>query len=338
MRSMRNRLILTFALALALGADAQAAPADQTATGSAGCRASGLAPGDYERTLTHGGWTRTYRLHVPPSYRAGMPAPLLLNLHGGGGNAAQQERMSGLSAKADSEGFILVTPDGIPSLVIRSMETWNAGNCCGRAKRVTADDVGFVRSIIDAVSAELCVDPRRVYATGLSNGGMMSYRLACELGDRIAAIAAVGGGMGDRDLDTTPASIAYPCKPPRPVAILHIHGLDDRCYYYDGGKHRTGLSGTTFIPIAETITGWVERNHCRNETAGTYERGGARCRTYQGCERGGDVTLCTIDGGGHMWPGREYPTWLRLACGGSATEDLIANDLIWDFFQAHPMR
>ncbi len=171
MRSMRNRLILTFALALALGADAQAAPADQTATGSAGCRASGLAPGDYERTLTHGGWTRTYRLHVPPSYRAGMPAPLLLNLHGGGGNAAQQERMSGLSAKADSEGFILVTPDGIPSLVIRSMETWNAGNCCGRAKRVTADDVGFVRSIIDAVSAELCVDPRRVYATGLSKAG-----------------------------------------------------------------------------------------------------------------------------------------------------------------------
>jgi len=332
---IRRRLVVLLALVMALIPNGAAAATDEAPTGSSGCRASGLAPGTYERTLAHGGWTRTYRLHVPPGYRAGAPMALVLSLHGGGGNARQHEQMTGLAGKADSAGFILVEPDGMPSLIIRSIKTWNAGNCCGRAKSVAADDVGFVRTVIDAVSSELCIDPRRVYATGLSNGAMISYRLACELSDRIAAIAPVGGAMGDRDLSTNQPTISYRCTPSRPVAILHIHGLDDHCYSYDGGN-RTDFGAVTFRPVSEAIASWVAFNHCRNETAGTYERGGARCRTYQGCE--GDVTLCTIDGGGHMWPGREYPVWLRAICGGNATQELIANDLIWDFFQAHPMK
>ncbi|MGH7863936.1 MAG: extracellular catalytic domain type 1 short-chain-length polyhydroxyalkanoate depolymerase [Candidatus Binataceae bacterium] len=333
----RRLLLVLLVFVVALLSNAAASATETAATGTSGCRASGLAPGTYERTLAHGGWTRSYRLHVPPGYHAGEPMALVLSFHGGGGNAEVHERMTGLVEKADSAGFILAGPDGIPSLIIRSIKTWNAGNCCGRAKSVAADDVGFVRSLIDAISAEVCIDPRRVYATGLSNGAMISYRLACELSDRIAAIAPVGGAMGDRDLSTNPPTIAYRCTPSRPVAILHIHGLDDHCYNYDGGN-RSDFGGVTFRPVSEAISSWVQLNHCRNETAGSYEHGAARCRTYQGCEGGGDVTLCTIDGGGHMWPGREYAAWLRLICGGNATQDLIANDLIWDFFVAHPTR
>jgi polyhydroxybutyrate depolymerase len=120
------------------------------------------------------------------------------------------------------------------------------------------------------------------------------------------------------------------------VPAFHIRGLDDRCYHYDGGRSRGVLNPTSFLPVSHALDTWIERNHCRNETVATYERGAARCRTYQGCTRGADVTLCTIDGGGHMWPGRDYPGWLRRACGGDATNDLIANDVIWDFFAARP--
>lgn len=304
---------------------------------SAGCSAGTIGAGDYDRTLSYGGRQRDYHLHVPPGYRRGIAAPMVLSFHGGGGNAAGQERLTAMASKSDAAGFILVEPDGIPNPLLRRVRTWNAGNCCGRAKRVNSDDVSFIHALIDTLEGELCIDRRRTYATGLSNGAMMSYRLACELSDRIAAIAPIGGGMGDRDLDRDPPAEVFKCAPTRPVPILHIHGLADQCYHFAGGKSGSGLSNTTFVSIPATIDGWVARNHCSKTTAVTYARGAARCRKYQDCAGGGDVVLCTIEGAGHNWPGRPYPAWLKRTCGGEATEDLSANDLIWNFFKAHPM-
>lgn len=259
---------------------------------------------------------------------------LVLSLHGGGGNAYRHEETVRLAPKADAAGFLLVTPQG--SGRRRDILTWNAGNCCGYARNAAVDDVGFVRALIDAVSAEVCVDPKRVYATGFSNGGLLSHRLGCELSDRIAAIAPVGGGLGHLDLDRDPAAAVFECRPSRPVPVLHIHGLQDGCYPFEGGRGN-GISSEEKLSIPRTMAVWRERNACQASPRVTYRKGEAECRAYQGCRA--DTELCTIGDGGHAWPGSaqrsSFGIWI---CGGGVvSRDLPANDVIWDFFAAHPM-
>ncbi len=333
-RPVRLALVLFVAVPACGGSPSAHSGVSPPASSPASLTCSGftLGPGDYERTLVSGGRSRSYFLHVPPDYRPTTRTPLVLSFHGGGGNAGQHEQTVQLEAKAGAAGFLLVTPQGTGRA---DLLTWNAGNCCGYARDHAVDDVAFVRALLDAVSAEVCVDPKRAYATGFSNGGLLSHRLGCELSDRIAAVAPVGGGLGYLDLDRDPPGVLFECRPPRPVPVLHIHGLQDGCYPFEGGVGY-GISTETKLSIPATMAIWRERNACQATTRVTYTNREAECRAYQGCRA--DTRLCTIRDGGHAWPGsRQRTSFGTLLCGGVVSQDLRANDVIWDFFAAHPM-
>ena len=158
----------------------------------AGPARAALAPGDHRVTLQHGGRQRSYIVHVPPAAREGRPLPVVLNFHGGGGNAEAQQKYSRMDALADAEGFLVVYPDGTGRMADKLL-TWNAGTCCAYSVTNNVDDVGFTLALLADLEARQPVDRRRVYATGLSNGAMMAWRLAVEASDRIAAIAPVAG-------------------------------------------------------------------------------------------------------------------------------------------------
>ena len=209
---------------------------------------SHLSPGDSSRTLKVDGSERSYLVHVHPQYVKDTPTPVVLAFHGGGANARNMVAFSGLNQKADQSGFIVVYPDGSGRL--ERMLTFNAGNCCGQAAARNVDDVAFVRHILDDLEGIANVDRNRVFATGMSNGAMMAYRLASEMSDRIAAIAPVSGPMGTKD-----------CRPGRAVSVMHFHGEADEFAPFSGGKGR-GPSGTEFYSVDHSISAWVNANGC----------------------------------------------------------------------------
>lgn len=282
---------------------------------------------DSEVSIKVGEWDRSFILHLPPGHQPDERYPLVMLFHGGGGNPASMVRLSGMNEKADAEGFIVAYPAGTGRFA-RAL-TFNGGNCCGYAQEQDMDDVAFVEAMLDLLIAEYGVDPKRVYATGLSNGGILSYRLANELADRIAAIAPVGGTMGTET-----------CNPSRPVPVMHIHGTDDRFLSYEGGPGPNSVSKVDFYSVDHTIAAWVKANGCKpepkvEELPDTSEDG---CRvqriTYEAREKGGaGVVLIRIENGGHTWPGGPVsPAFLGTLC-----RDVNANDLMWDFFKRHSL-
>jgi polyhydroxybutyrate depolymerase len=286
-----------------------------------------LGPGDHIRTLPVRDRTRTYLVHVPPSYDGNQPYPVVLAYHGGGSNAEHMVRFCGLNVTADQAGFIAVYPNGTGALA--SALTWNGGNCCGYAMHNQVDDVAFTRTVLDDLATVIQVDTKRVYATGMSNGAVLVYRLASELSDRIAAIAPVAGPMGT---DT--------CHPQRPVSVLHFHGTEDEFAPFRGGTGPRSRSGTDFYSVEHSIRCWVQANGCREEPVteelpDTANDGTTVThQTYGGGRDGAEVVLVVIEGGGHTWPGRAPP----LPVLGKATRNISANDLLWAFFEKHPMK
>ena len=284
-----------------------------------------LGPGDHTLSLAVGGLQRSAIVHVPPQYDRTVAMPVVLAFHGGGANADTMVRFSGLNDKADEAGFIAVYPNGTGRL--QRMLTFNGGNCCGQAAANGVDDVEFTRRLLDDVAGACSIDSKRVFATGMSNGGIMAYRLASELSDRIAAIAPVGGPMGTKG-----------CRPGRPVSVIHFHGTDDAFAPFQGGRGR-GLSGTSFFSVDHSIAAWVEADGCDPNPVtirlpDTTDDGTTVTRTTYGQGKdGAEVVLIVIEGGGHTWPGREP----RLASLGKSTRDISANDLTWEFFQRHPL-
>ena len=284
-----------------------------------------LGPGDHTLALAVGGLQRSAIVHIPPQYDRTVAMPVVLAFHGGGANAENMVRFSGLNDKADEAGFIAVYPNGTGRL--SRMLTFNGGNCCGQAAANGLDDVEFTRRLLDDVANACTIDPKRVFATGMSNGGIMAYRLASELSDRIAAIAPVGGPMGTKG-----------CRPGRPVSVIHFHGTEDVFAPFQGGRGR-GLSGTSFFSVDHSIAAWVEADGCNPTPVtirlpDTTDDGTTVTRTTYGQGKdGAEVVLIAIEGGGHTWPGREP----RLASLGKSTRDISANDLMWDFFQRHPL-
>ena len=195
-------------------------------------------PGNYNLTLQHGGRERAYLVHIPTGYRSDKPAPVVFAFHGGGGNMQLQAgEHYGLVDKSDSAGFIAVFPNGYSRLPSGNLATWNAGTCCAQARDEGIDDVGFVRAIWDKLPDLVSVDRQRVYATGMSNGGMMSYRLACEMADVFKAIAPVAG------TDNT-----LQCQPSRPISVLHIHAQDDDHVLFNGGAGEAAGHSATSAP------------------------------------------------------------------------------------------
>jgi polyhydroxybutyrate depolymerase len=285
-----------------------------------------LGPGDSLRTLKVGELERNYLVHVPSKYDAKTPSPVVLSFHGGGSNAEQMVKFCGLNDKADEAGFIVIYPSGTGRL--EKLLTFNGGNCCGYAMNNQVDDVAFVRAILDDLATVANLDARRVYATGMSNGGIIAYRLASELSDRIAAIAPVGGPMGTET-----------CSPRRPVSVLHFHGTEDEFAPFKGGKGK-GVSGTNFFSVEHSIKAWVKADGCPEEPVESKLPDRAddgmtvTRKTYGPGKDGTEVVLIEIAGGGHTWPGQEP----RVRFLGPCTKDISANDLMWEFFQKHPMK
>ena len=285
---------------------------------------------DEEIALTHGGRGRNYLLHVPAG-RAGRPRPLVIAFHGGGGNAPGFRDYAGLNLVADRENFLVAYPSGTGPLR-SALLTFNAGNnCCGPAQRQNVDDVGFAVAVVEDVAKRHPVDRRRVYATGHSNGAIMSYRLAAERADVVVAIAPVAGAMSvDR------------FSPSRPVPVLHIHSVDDPRALYSGGVGPP-FPGTqnrvTHASVPAALTQWIKFNGCRTEPTSAEVRRGksgsseathtATRLVYAPCSSGADVEHWKLTVAGHGWPGGPAP--IREQLSGPRTAIIDAAEEIWKF-------
>lgn len=287
---------------------------------------------DQTRTVTVGALPRRYRIHMPARYDAAKALPVVIAFHGGGGNPESMVRLSGLNAKSDQAGFIVVYPYGTGRLENQFL-TFNGGGCCGYAMERQIDDVAFTRALLDDLATVAKVDARRVYATGLSNGGIVSHYVASELSDRIAAIAPVGG----------PLMMEAP-NAKRPVPVMHFHGTADEFAPFKGGYGKgsfgRGKGVTDFRSVEHTIQAWVKVNGCgpepKIEPLPDIAADGMKVtrKTWTGARDGGEVVLIEIEGGGHTWPGME-PIVKQL---GPSTKDISANDLMWEFFQRHSLK
>lgn len=280
---------------------------------------STFAQSDEILSLEHDGETRSYRLHFPPQYTGSESLPLVFNLHGNTSNALQQELYSKFSDVSDTEGFILCHPDGMP-IQGGVGNTWNVGFSGGS----TADDAGFLNAIIDELHSNYNIDLTRVYSTGMSNGGYMSYKMACEFTDRIAAIASVTGSMVPSELTN--------CSPTRAIPIMQIHGTADPTVPYQGASWTTG--------IESLVDWWVATNGCMDGpfvtdipdmdpddgcTAERYE--------YTSCTNNVTVEFYKITDGGHTWPNAA----IDIASSGPTNRDIDASTLIWDFFKQYQL-
>lgn len=278
-------------------------------------------PGDYRFVITHGGARRMYRIHVPVKYDPGRPAPVVFAFHGGGGNMDDQadDKYYGQVSTSEREGFIAVFPNGYSRLPSGKLATWNAGACCAAARDENVDDVGFVKTIVDNLTVQLNIDRKRIFATGMSNGGMMSYRLACEMADTFTAIAAVAGADG-----------MATCIPREPISILHIHAKDDEHVLFGGGagaKSQNKSLVTDFRSVPDTVSRWVRLNSCEPTPKRTLDAPGAYCEVYSPCKGGVKVGLCVTESGGHSWPGG-----VKVRTGESGSTAIVANDVMWDFW------
>ena len=283
-----------------------------------------LGPGDSTRTLMMGEQKRTYLVHIPKGYDPDKPAPVVLALHGAAMDGPMMVWFSGLNKKSDEAGFIVVYPSGTG---IGPFLTWNAGNFRGKMAEGKADDVAFIGKLLDDLGTVVKVDEKRVYACGMSNGAMMCYRLAAELSDRIAAIAPVAGTM-----------VIDECKPKRPVPVIHFHGTKDPLVPFEKAKGKTA-SFMKLRGVEDSIQTWVKLNECDEEPKidGLSKDGDemkVTRKTYGGGKDGAEVVLVVIEEGGHTWPGQEPP----VAFIGKSAVNISANDLMWEFFQKHPMK
>jgi polyhydroxybutyrate depolymerase len=229
--------------------------------------AAALGAGDQSLSLEHDGVERTYLVHVPRDLDPSLPVALVVDMHGLTSSATQQAALSGWRRKADQEGFIVAHPQGLDA-------SWNGGSlCCGTSQSQGVDDEGFIRAMVARLEQDACIDPRRVYATGLSNGGAMSHLLACNAADVFAASAPVSMGNGTR-----------PCAPSRPISIVMTRGTTDPLVRFEGG---------VFPSARQDFEQWAELDGCQ----GAPEAVDELCEVYSNCAGGVEVKLCAIDAG-----------------------------------------
>lgn len=283
---------------------------------STSCHPLARTPGTAaDRAFTYDGISRSYRVYAPAARRSRLG--LVLVLHGWGGSGAEIERRTNyrFDRLADRDGFVVAYPDAVAG-------QWHSGH---PGETATSDDVGFLSALIDALANAYGVDPKREYATGFSNGASMTYRLACERPDKIAAIAPVSGGLAER-LMRRCAQLSH-----RPVPLALIHGTADPVVPFASGE----LEGN--------LAYWVRRNGCATTSTAAYlpdadPGDGTRTRVerYAGCKDEADVILYAIEGGGHHWPGGDEP--FRLEPRGNIPRDFDGADVIWNFLKTHPLR
>jgi polyhydroxybutyrate depolymerase len=310
MMIFRRVLAATVAVAVAVVAAACAAGGR---TWSPTASSTTLVPvGSSVHTLAVGGRTRSYRLYRPAGLSG--PAPLVVMLHGGFGTAAQAERSYGWDRRADAAGFLVAYPDGVD-------RAWNTdGGCCGVPARDHVDDVAFITAMIGRIRDAVAVDPARVYATGISNGGIMAYTLAC----RTDILAAVGPDA---------ATMLGDCPAPHPLSVVHIHGTADRNIPYQGGPGH-GPARIDGPAAPAVIDAWRRVDACAAPTVTTRP---PVTTASSLCPAGRAVELVTVDGAGHQWPGSAPNTRVETALGlDPPSTALDATAVIWRFFAAHP--
>lgn len=271
-----------------------------------------IPTGSSDQQLAVGGRVRTFRVYRPASLPA--PAPLVVMLHGGFGSGSQAESDYGWDAEADGGHFLVAYPDGID-------RAWNAGGgCCGVPGSTGVDDVGFVTAMVAAIGTAVPIDPARVYATGISNGGLLAYRLACDTD----VFAAIGPDS---------ATLLGDCPSPTPISVIHIHGTADRNIPYDGSQG-AGFAKIDGPPVPELIATWRHVDGC---AAPTQQVDGVVTTSTATCPGGRVVELITIAGAGHQWPGSVDKPVIRKVLGlDEPSTALNATDTIWGFFAAHP--
>jgi len=308
MRSGMWSLFLLPCLVIAAAASPPRAPLRASTLPPPGC-VTAPAAGSSDNSVLVGRLVRTYTLHVPPHGRAGWRYPLLLAFHGSGGNGRGMAADTELSTLADEHAFIVVYPDGTKG------GFWNVGPYSD----TTADDVAFISQLIDVLSQRLCIDHRRIFATGISEGGGMAHRLACDLALRIAAIGPVAGGY----IDTA-------CHPQRPVSVIAFHGTADPLVPYHGGRLRCrtvkGCAPGRLPDIPTWARGWAFLDGCRQGPTVFMHAQDVTAVRYTRCHGHAEVQLYTIRDGDHAWPGP-----------GTGTPTIDASELMWSFFVDHPL-
>jgi len=288
-------------------------------------------------SILAGGLKRTYLLHIPLTYDNTKSMPLLIVLHGGGGTGKNMVKltMGRFDEISDKRGFVVVYPDGIE-------KHWNDGRnsekSSYRINRENVDDVGFIAALIDHLIKGMNIDPKRVYVTGMSNGAIMSYRLGCELSEKIAAIAPVAGSI--------PQNLLLTCSPSRPISVLAINNVNDPLVPFEGGDV-TGPYGLRklgkVLSVSESVKFWVNHNKCSTAPVITYEpdkdpQDGTRIKkeTYRNGKNNTEVVLYIIEGGGHTWPGGYQ--YLNERIIGKTSRDMNAAEVIWNFFEKQSIR
>ena len=296
--------------------------------------AATLAPGNHEFSIARQQPGRSYLVRIPPQAASGTALPVVINFHGGGAHANEQKVYSRMDAAADRDGYVAVYPNGSGGIGGRLL-TWNAGACCGPAAASQVDDVGFSLAVLEDLANRLPIDRARVYATGLSNGSMMAYRLAAEAPEHIAAVAGVAGAM---TLPRFAPRLAMP--------VLHIHSVDDERALYDGGLGLAfPLTNTRVLhqPVDAMIGQWTTHDGCPAQPQVAAPVGGkpnaadashtATRYTYAPCRDGSEVILWKLTGAGHVWPGG-IQNYLPLLLGPGTTV-IDANAEMWRFFSRH---
>jgi polyhydroxybutyrate depolymerase len=258
----------------------------------------------HHATVTVSGVPRTYTVFRPPSLDPAKLAPLVVALHGYTSNASEMETSSRFDDQATQGSFMVVYPQGLGN-------SWNAGRCCGQNGY---DDVAFISALIDRMVSGSHVDAKRVFVTGMSNGGLMAQRLACDLSDRVTAVASVSGGL-----------VTSTCKPTRPISVMEIHGTADSLVPFAGGS-TAGL--TYFAPTISVMAHWATLDGCAASPTVT-QSGIARTSTWTGCRGGAQVVLKAVLGGQHSWFGPDADP---------RPDEPNATQVVWDFFSHVPTR
>ena len=318
---------------------------------SAGCGtgAEVVDPAMTEERLAFGGGDREYRRFVPSGYEPATPLPLVVDLHGLTMTDDMEAAVTGMEPLADEEGFLVVTPQGLGDIPF-----WNfisAG--------IATDDVSFLGELVAQVGDDLCVDTSRVYATGMSNGGLMASDLACRLPDVFAAVAPVDG-----------VTFLDGCEDGPPVSYQAIYGTADNVLPYDGGlggpirgflssnpldaseadteEQEDQISSIAFPPVDDALAKWAERNGCAVEPVEDRISDEVVRRSWPDCDSGAEVVLYVVEGGGHSWPGTplfnggaaaeaDTAAGGLTSVAGTTTMDISATELAWEFFQRHQL-
>lgn len=275
---------------------------------------------DVEDTLMIYARNRFYKTHLPLGYDFQKQYPVVFVFHGGLGNPDLTERQTGFSKKADEEGFIVVYPYGTGSFD-KKLLTWNTWDCCGYADKKNINDVDFIKSVIAEIKTKYNVDEKRIYAAGLSNGGMMCYLLACELPQYFAAVAPVAATMFD----------TVSCKNDDEVSLIIFNSIDDQHIPYNGGVGEQSLVEVEKLPVETVVSLWVKKYNgflMNKSESSSFQK-----TSYKN-NNGTEIVLYKMLSGGHSWPGGEK---IRLFA-DNPVKNISATDLIWEFFKNNPKK